>query len=800
MDSEWDARASWIWHPKYDDTRNPGSIVLFRREFDLQKLPSSLTIAITADTRYRLFLNGQSVSVGPCKGTPHYWHYETVDVTAFARQGANVLAAQVLRYSPAHRGNTPVTRSRKPGFILLAKGEEFELSTDLQWRCVEDQSVSFCGDSDMDLFLAVDETVDGPSRQFGWIEQGFDDSAWLAPMEITNEFPGIEVSELPWSIFPRSIPPLTEIPKLYKGVVAVIKSAEGVSVDEISKQWTALLRNRQPVVVPAHQEIEIDIQAQEYSTAYLQFAFRNGAHAIFKHLSAESYEETPRKTGLDKIQKGNRLDFQNGYLNGVWNKYVVAGRSSEHYETFWFRAFRFVRLSIKTASEPLIVTDISYRETNYPLEVRATFTTPSSPMLSSFWDISLRTLKNCMHETYEDCPYYEQTQYTFDSRLQMLLTYAVSGDDRLPRKAIHDFHASSRPDGLLSFRCPSHTNIVLPVFSLFFPLMIHDHMMYLGNKDLAKRFFPTIDAILNYFDRQIGPLGLVSRFSLRLWSFTDWIDDWKMGTPHAAREGPGTYNSLVYALSLGIAADVALFIGQPDRADDYYRRKSAVIKAVNTHCFDGTWYYDGPISDKPSPPPRWLSQHSQIYAILSGAIEGSAAQALMRRTLRDQTLYKATLSQAFYLLRALERTSLYELAPDIWKPWATMITQGLDTWAETLDNPRSDCHAWSAAPLYELSSMILGVQPAAPGFEVAYVRPALNLLDRADGSVATPHGLLRVCWKAVTGTDQESTQPCRVYLCVEAPAGILVKLSVPSAINANVITFKGRYEDTIELK
>ena len=124
MDFEWDARASWIWHPKYDDTRNPGSIVIFRREFDLQKLPSSLTIAITADTRYRLFLNGQSVSVGPCKGTPHYWYYETVNVTAFARQGANVLAAQVLRYSPAHRGNTPVTRSRKPGFILLAKAEE----------------------------------------------------------------------------------------------------------------------------------------------------------------------------------------------------------------------------------------------------------------------------------------------------------------------------------------------------------------------------------------------------------------------------------------------------------------------------------------------------------------------------------------------------------------------------------------------------------------------------------------------------------------------------------------------------
>jgi alpha-L-rhamnosidase len=550
----------------------------------------------------------------------------------------------------------------------------------------------------MDFFLAVNETVDGSARQHGWTEKGFDDDQWLSPIEVTNEYPGLVLSELPWSIFPRTIPPLTETWKRFKGVTIVHKSAEGVSHEQASEQWKALLVDEQPVVVPAQQEIEVDIQAHEYSTGYLHFAFRGGAHAVVEHLSAESYELSARTNALDPMRKGNRLDFQNGFLNGQWDTYTVAGRESEQYEPFWFRAFRFVRLKVKTGDDPLYITNFAYRETNFPLEVRAHF---NSNLLtfSSFWETSIRTLKNCMHETYEDCPYYEQTQYTFDTRIQILLTYVAAGDDRLARKTFHDFHAGSRPDGLLSFRCPSHTNITLPAFSLFYPMMIHDHMMYFGDPALVKRFFPTIEGVLDYFDRQLGHLGLVSRFSCRIWCFTDWVERWNAGIPPATQTGPGTYNSLVYALALGNAAELARFIGRPEMADEYTSRKRVLIDAINTHCFDGTWYYDGPISDKETVPSGWLSQHSQIYAILAGAIEGEEARNLLRRALHNDALEKVTLSQAFYLFRALEKTRLYELAPDVWKPWEIMITQGLDTWAETLEDPRSDCHAWSAGEL-----------------------------------------------------------------------------------------------------
>lgn len=184
---------------------------------------------------------------------------------------------------------------------------------------MEDESVTFCGESDYDLFLSINETVHGERRHFGWTDAGFDDSAWLKPNVVTNEFPGIVFSELPWSLFPRPIPQLTEIPRRFKSVVQVRRAGKRLSSTDLISEWTGLLRESRPLTILAGQELEIDIEAFEYSTGYLQFAFQDGRNAVVRHLSAESYELTPRKTALEVYVKGHRRDFENGYLNGEWD-------------------------------------------------------------------------------------------------------------------------------------------------------------------------------------------------------------------------------------------------------------------------------------------------------------------------------------------------------------------------------------------------------------------------------------------------------------------------------------------------
>ena len=70
-----------------------------------------------------------------------------------------------------------------------------------------------------------------------------------------------------------------------------------------------------------------------------------------------------------------------------------------------------------------------------------------------------------MHETHEDCPYYEQLQYIMDTRLQILFTYAVSGDTRMAQRVLWDFHCSQLPNGLLQSLYPCAGRRSSPPFS-----------------------------------------------------------------------------------------------------------------------------------------------------------------------------------------------------------------------------------------------------------------------------------------------------------------------------------------------
>jgi alpha-L-rhamnosidase len=99
--------------------------------------------------------------------------------------------------------------------------------------------------------------------------------------------------------------------------------------------------------------------------------------------------------------------------------------------------------------------------------------------------------------------------------------------------------------------------------------------------------------------------------------------------------------------------------------------------------------------------------------------------------------------------------------------------------------------------------MILGVQPASPGFKVANIRPAFQLLKEADGSVVTPYGLIKVRWNPLSSdnsTSSDNPEVHRVRLSVEAPEGVTVKLSpLDSNDTGNMVTFEGKYEDVFKI-
>lgn len=141
------------------------------------------------------------------------------------------------------------------------------------------------------------------------------------------------------------------------------------------------------------------------------------------------------------------------------------------------------------------------------------------------------------------------------------------------------------------------------------------------------------------------------------------------------------------------------------------------------------------------------SQHVQVFSILTETIDQEQGRKNLEKTLLyPQDYAQCSVAMAFYLFRALQKVDLYKWTEEYSKLWLRMLEKGLTTCAEDEVGERSDCHAWGALLLYELPAVVLGVQPAGPGYQAVIIRPEPGNLEYAEGNVWTPKGMIRVSW------------------------------------------------------
>lgn len=771
------AVSNWIWTPEWihEDKKSP-RIVYFRRVIEVAEIPESVYLNISADTRYKLYVNGFLVEIGPSKGDREVWFYDRVDLAPYLKAGKNILGVQVLRY-PMEReqGNHSMFRTEIPGLYMSPDDGANEpflsvLAAGPAWKCHIDRTTLFPAEEEGFAPLLIHEETFGNEEIFGWLREDFDDSEWAYAFPYPNAKMSRAVS--PANLNPRTIPFMYRKKRHFSSLIE--GSSEG-----IEGRWEMLLAGRESIVIPAQSEVRIVLNAGEEMTGYLRLTFGEGRGALVSLLESEAYVQKEKSPTAGTPIKKNRMDTVTGHLEGYRDIYHVGGLGSsekpEIFEPFWFRTFRFIELTVRTEEEPLEIFSLDYEETGYPLKVM-THVETSDPSLKSIWELSERTLRRCMHETYEDCPFYEQLQYTMDTRSQILYTYAVSADDRLARKAIDDFARAQRSNGLLNCSYPNMNPNVIPGFSIFYILMVYDHMMYFGDKALVRRYMPAVDRILAYFDRHLTPDGLVEKvggvnLTARYWSFIDWAVEWNptTGMPPAGLKGPITMESLLYVYGLQHAAHLAEYIGRMDTASEYRERAMQVQKAIRRLCrqADGL-LTDGPcalLMENGNVPALHSSQQVQVFGVLTGTLDVESGRRNLIKVVEEKGHPQCTVAMRFYLFRALEKTSLYEQTNSLWDAWRNMIYDGCTTCIESEDYARSECHAWGALALYELPSAILGVRPAAPGYEKIQVSPHTEFLDWAEGTVKTPAGDVRVSWER---------RGEKLELSVEAPEGISI--------------------------
>jgi alpha-L-rhamnosidase len=122
----------------------------------------------------------------------------------------------------------------------------------------------------------------------------------------------------------------------------------------------------------------------------------------------------------------------------------------------------------------------------------------------------------------------------------------------------------------------------------------------------------------------------------------------------------------------------------------------------------------------------------------------SSTDSAFRTDRKIPPMTAATYYFRFYLARAIEHAGLGERYLDLLGPWRTMVSLGLTTWAEQPEPTRSDSHAWSAHPNYDLLRIVAGIRPAKPGFAAIAIEPHLGTLQHVQASEPHPAGQIDV--------------------------------------------------------
>ncbi|MFC1613703.1 family 78 glycoside hydrolase catalytic domain [Gemmatimonadota bacterium] len=689
----------------------------------MKKKPSEFIIHVSADNRYKLFVNGEQAGDGPARGDLDHWRFETYDLAPYLQEGDNLLAAVVWNFGE-HLPWAQMTHST--AFLVQGNSTaESVVNTDQNWKVAENRAYSplpinrekvpaFC-------VVGPGDRVDGSLYPWAWEQPEFDDSDWTNAVSILRPQATprkMRDGDGHWSLVPRMIPPME---KNLENPLVIRRSA-GI---ELGKDY---LWQTRPLTIPPESRISLLIDRQHLTTAYPELRVSGGKGAKITLTYAEALFDEHR-------QKGHRDKIDNMRVLGYSDEFLPDGSPDRLFSTLWFRTYRYIQLEVETSDNPLTLYPLQSRFVGYPFQAEASFTS-DDPSLEKIWEVGWRTARLCAIETYVDCPYYEQLNYVGDTRIQALISLYVSGDDRLMRKAITQFDDSRIPDGLTQSRYPSYIRQIIPPYSLFWIAMIYDHWTLRNDPEFVGSFLPGVRGVLEWFERHLTENGLLGH--LPWWNFVDWTPEYPNGVPPGAEEGENAVISLQYVYALQYAAELFEAFGKPAEAENYRLLAERVGEAVMKHCWSAE---RGLIAETPEK--KMFSQHANVMAILVDLVPEQEQTALFERLNTEKDLVQCTFYYRFYLLEALKKVGRGDEYLKLLKPWHEMLEIGLTTFAEKPEPTRSDCHAWSASPLYGLLSTVCGIEPAAAGFSRVRIAPHLGYLKKVEVSMPHPSGKIK---------------------------------------------------------
>jgi hypothetical protein len=714
--------AHWIACPGAPE-RDSG-VYYFRKQITLAQVPAHYWVHVSADNRFLLHVNGTYAAEGPARGDLFHWRFETIDLASLLHPGNNLLAATVWNFG----STAPIAQmTSRTGFLVQGDSPaEDAVNTGAAWLARQEPGRAETGHEGLRDYYAAgpSERIDGRILDWGWDQDG-NAKDWQPAIEIGRAAAReAQDADNPWELIQDQLPPMEH---------RLVAAGQIVRLSGLEGQPSFPL---QPLDIPPHAHVTLLLDNHILQTAYPALTISGGRGADMHVTYAEALYDA-------QGNKGNRNEIAGRHIEGITDEFIAGAAARQTFQPLWWRAWRYLQIDVTTQDQPLRLENLQAWSSAYPFEARASIAA-DIPQLNGLWNTGWRTARLCAHETYMDAPYWEQLQYVGDTRIQALISYVMTGDSRLARQAIANIDDSRSIEGITESRYPSRLPQFIPPFSLLWVGMLHDYWMYVDDEPLVRETLPHTRPVLDWFASHQRPDGLLGK--MPWWEFGDWTSGYDGGVPPQDADGGSTFLTLQFIDTLRKAGELEAKFGSAERAANYQQMIQTASAALNrTNWDEHTHLY----ADTPAK--KTYSTEANALAVLTDVAPREEQAAILRRVMASQEKTASTfdgqsvppMSQMsyyfrFYLSRALDHAGIADLYLDQLGPWRQMLKLGLSTWAEQPEPTRSDCHAWSASPNYDLLTLVAGIQPAAPGFKRVRIAPHLGSLQHLDASM--PHG------------------------------------------------------------
>lgn len=722
--------ASWITHPSLGGGEH--AVVYFRKEFKVAEKQYSFIINLSADTHYRLFVNGQWLVEGPQLSDILHWKYETLDIAPYLKTGKNVIAIEVYNWGYLrHFGMQSIhTALLVNGFTDNAKVLNTKGVGD-GWKCFWNKDIR--GNEvkwrspprDIIGGLYANNPTDSVIFQqspIGWMEQGFEIKTW--PDTKFLEGGASAGGSFAWLLEPRNLPLQVRTERRFESVV----KASGVEVKQ------SFLKDNLSLKIPANTKASFLIDNKLIDIGYPELSLRGGKGATVKLTYAENLF-------LPNGEKGHRDSLDSQGIVGYKDVLKPDGKARK-YITTWLRSFRFIEVAIETVDEPLELLDFKYHASRAPIPVEATFESDNE-MYNRIFEICKLTTELCVQDYFLSDAYYETMQYLGDTKVHAPVWQALSGNEAHTRNALMQFHQSRKPDGNLLGAYPLKTTFIFPTYSVIYVDMLWDYYKYRGDKEYLSQFSGGIQHTLDGFGKYIKSNGLVKKPPYSY--FVDWYIDADKKNFGTAPGGNGGDNSgvvtLHYVHALQSAAKIFETLGDDYQAKQYLDEANRLKAAVVKLCYDDN---EGIFATRARK--DYFDMHTNIMAVLTDAVPTSKQSYLLKRILTDDKVSPASYYYRYYLFEAIQKTGDTQLFDLAQKPWEGMVNTGMTTTLERLESAskptRSEVHPWSASPLLFYYKFLAGIQQKGIGWDEVVIEPKMGILKHIKGKYPTPNGII----------------------------------------------------------